>query len=74
MILIFQFRDQRKRLSKEALNIEERCYGTVYRVKLKLVNRLMVSKGLYDIIISRCVLSVCVCGGGGYFIIIVIVT
>ncbi len=77
MILIFQFRDQRKRLSKEALNIEERCYGTVYRVKLKLVNRLMVSKGLYDIIISRCVLSVCVCvgrgGGGEYFIIIVIV-
>ena len=57
MILIFQFRDLRKRLSKEALNIEERCYGVVYRVKLKLLNRLMVSKGLYDIIISRFVLS-----------------
>ncbi len=61
MILIFQFRDLRKRLLKEALNIEERCYGTVYRVKLKPLNRLMVSKALYDIIISRCVLR----GGGG---------
>ena len=60
MILIFQFRDLRKRLSKEALNIGEQRYGTVYRVKLKLLNRY---NNMYDIIISRCVLSWGVGGG-----------
>ena len=39
----------KKEALKRSLNIEERCYGTVYRVKLKLLNRLMVLKGLYMI-------------------------